>query len=531
LTAPAVYLERDASGQRLLGLRLIAEHDEERWDAPRPDADDSQGPTLEPARAAALAAAWLKSRLTGSARLSLLCLDPRGAACHWLETPDTDPAVLRAVTRQAPPGSWGDWGEASPSAGLDQQSSSLQSLGAPATVTAAAALGRRRGLALPGRTPREQPRRRTAVTTVTDLPVRLLLDELDRRGVSVDRVALLWHVMAAAWDPAAEAGPAEDDPLLTREAGETAVVLIEPEGRIQWAWSAQGSLLAAGASRLDPAALEDTHNARASTVGRLASDWLAWAVQLGRSPTRVICLAAEELGPPERLAVLGRALGAAWSEAATDLFRVPDPVGTTIRRLADTSAGGRPRRALPDSARLEELAARPSRKHRAMYRFSAAALILLAVGLILLGLRFGSAAARVRQQAQDLVQTQRERIRAVLPAGADLTFPTLAVRTHLENLNAQRSPGKALTPVWPILAGADQIAFVLASFPDTRLERLTLQQISISLLVSGPNTASVEPVPQTLEDGTDLFVWRAGPITRRGDRDQISITGQWTTSP
>src|SRR5207244_1332465 len=47
-----------------------------------------------------------------------------------------------------------------------------------------------------------QWKRRYAVGAVEVAVVRVLLDELDARGVEVGRVVTLWHAMAAAWDRA-----------------------------------------------------------------------------------------------------------------------------------------------------------------------------------------------------------------------------------------------------------------------------------------------------------------------------------------
>ncbi|MEO0632309.1 MAG: hypothetical protein AAFY46_16520, partial [Planctomycetota bacterium] len=116
MNAPTVYLERDPSGQALLAIRLVGDTDSERW-TPAADTD--------PAGVPALAAAWLRTQVSG--RIGLVCLDLSGAVCNWLDVPSGDAAVVRAAARQAPPGMWGDWPSMGGSeTGLDWRAASVQ---------------------------------------------------------------------------------------------------------------------------------------------------------------------------------------------------------------------------------------------------------------------------------------------------------------------------------------------------------------------------------------------------------------------
>ncbi|MEM8757288.1 MAG: hypothetical protein AAGF47_05855, partial [Planctomycetota bacterium] len=88
MAPPIVYTERAAGGERLTGLRLIGEQDEERWSAPE---------DTDAADAVEHAAAWLADRLSRpSLGIGLLCIDPRGAACGWVDAPGSSPALARA---------------------------------------------------------------------------------------------------------------------------------------------------------------------------------------------------------------------------------------------------------------------------------------------------------------------------------------------------------------------------------------------------------------------------------------------------
>ncbi|MEL6499642.1 MAG: hypothetical protein AAFZ67_10290 [Planctomycetota bacterium] len=519
MNAPTVYLERDPSGQALLGLRLIGDSDAEQW-APPHDADPSAVP--------AMAAAWLRTQLSG--RIGLLCLDLRGAVCSWLDVPSSDAAVVRAAARQAPPGMWADWpqmmSDSGGAIGLDWRAASVQT----ATPTAAPPRPRRAISFRSAEDTPAAPKPRAAALGVSDLPVRLLLDELDRAGVAVNRVASLWHAMAAAWDPGAAPAPAGDDedPLSSRDDSDAAVVLVTEDGRLAWAWSSAGTLLAAGTTRIDGAALAGDADASAQAAGRISADWLAWTSQLARSPGRVVCLADDAIG--DGIAMLGRAIGSSWSQASIDLFRVPDPIGSTLLRLRETTAGGKPTRPLDPLAGLDELASRPGRTHKAMYRWCALAMIAGAACCVALGIQQRQVAGEAITEAAALTGTQRERVRQAMPDAPDLTYPALVAANERDRLRADRETPPELQPIPPILLGVEQIGFVVSS-TGVRLERLELASGIATVAVTGPTTESVELLPSALRDGTDLFIWSASAdIRQERGRYRAGITGFWSDS-
>lgn len=542
---PTLYLERDGSGQVLLGVRLIGEHDEERWtpdDTSLPGTNGSAGTAEDPSTRPSRAASWIRSRLAEgrTGKIQTLCLDLRGAACNWLEVPGDSASVLSAAARNAPRGGWGDWPEPpnpeaaqalhAEGATLDWRAASLQPLRETAGTAQSVSPGR---LSLPRRSSDQTAAERTAsrrvaVLAVSDLPVRLLLDELDALGVVVERVTTLAHAMAAAWYPGAAPRSAdEDDPLVARDTSDAAVVMVEPSGRLQWCWSVGGQLLAAGSNRIDPEVFEPGAQLSAATTGRLSADWLAWSAQLGRSPSRIVCLVPESVGTPETAGALGRSVGAAWPNATVDLFRVPDPIGATAARLHERSAGGRPQRAMPADAAIASLQARPGRAHRSLYRWGAAACFAAAAAMVVLGVRLRGSAEEARTAARELIESQRGRVAEVLPPTADLTFPTLAAQSERDALRLAVPDASAVTPIRPVLPAAEEIGFAIASNPDAELDRLTILQSLITVQVSGPDTRSVEFVPSTLENGTDLFQWSPGDILRRNNTYQTVVNGVW----
>ncbi|MEO1511528.1 MAG: hypothetical protein AAFU70_05600, partial [Planctomycetota bacterium] len=449
-----------------------------------------------------------------------------GAVCNWLDVPSGDAAVVRAAARQAPPGMWGDWPSMGGSeTGLDWRAASVQT----ATPVAAAP---RQGLQLRKAEPAAQKAApRAAALALSDLPVRLLLDELDRAGVVVERVASLWHTMAAAWDPGASiaASDEDSDPLTARNDADAAVVLVNADGRLAWSWSSSGTLLAGGTTRLDPAALAGDPTASAQAAGRLSADWLAWTTQLARAPGQIVCLADDDIG--DGIAVLGRAIGSAWPGGAIDLFRVPDPVGSTLVRLRETTAGGKPTRPLGQNASLSELIARPGRSHKAMYRWGAAALLAGAGLCVALGIQQRGSARDAAVEAASLTGAQRDRVAAVLSNDVDLTYPVLSAIGERDRLRSERSTPDDLSAPPPVLAGMEQIGFVVSS-TGVRLERLTLGPGLASLNVSGESTEAVELLPSALRGGTDLFSWATSPtIRQRTGRYEANISGIWSLGP
>ncbi|MEM9166429.1 MAG: hypothetical protein AAGB48_05330 [Planctomycetota bacterium] len=534
---PSLLIQRDDAGRTLQGLRLIGDHDEESWSA---------APGADAASAAAEAASWLKSRLAegSSSSLGLLCLDPRGSLCHWVVAPSAGKgggSLTRAAVRQARPAPWGDWPEPPArgdsrdqpgSATLDWRAAAVQPLALPAAETPAKAAGLVKRPSDDGQPPAGA---RTAALAVADLPIRALLDALDARGLAPQRVVAFEHAMAAAWDPAANTEQPDDDPLVTRDHSDTAVVIVEPNRRLHWVWSSSGALLAAGSSRMDPGALRDepeagsNGHARPSPAGRIAADWLAWSAQLGRSPGRVVCLFAHDAGTTEAAARLGRSIGQAWPGAAVDLFRVEDPVTATLQRLREQTAGGKPARVLPSSSTIDDLAARPGRAHRAMYRWAAAAMLLAAAALVVVGFQFRRGTDAARAEIDQLVGTQRERVAGVLVLATteELKWHKLAAKAERDRLRAT-DPGQLnIQPVRPVLEAADQIAFAIIANPDAKLEQLAIRQPLITVVVSGDSTRAVEFVPSTLEGGTDMFDWLPGEITQRRGLYTTSISGNW----
>lgn len=528
------YLGRADRGDRLVQVRLVGAGSEQVWEG-SPAADDPAGVLSQ----AAEAAAWVAQRARESGgEVGLLCLDVDGATCGWLTAPSTDPDVVAAAMAQG--SAWGGDGQGSgPWAPATVADSSLQALAAP-TKTERRSLLPRRGRPEQGADAGE----RLAVLAVPDVLGRVFTDDLDDRGVSVGRAVSLWHAMAMAWDPA---GPRAGDSL--RGGGEvvatsetvTAVVLIDPAGRLVWCWSVQGELMAGGTIRLAADRGEDGPAVRigAPEVARLTADWLSWTVQLGRAPQRIVCLgpetggngAADVLTP----AALGAALGQSWPGATVDLAVHDDPVGATLARLAARPLAadpGDPRRALVG------LSGRPGRVHRSAYRWASLAVLAMALALLGVGWKAWGAASSAKEARVQARAAMVDTATTLAPPGSNQVSaakaadtPRLYLEEQLRSRRQSLDPTGGLDPAKPILAELETLSFVLGT-SEIQIDSISLMSAGVTLYLWVPDTATGEAVKSGLDSVSNSMVeW--GPLnfspTGRGKEGMksVSILGQW----
>lgn len=517
------YLVRSAAGAGLRGLRLIDRRGSEEWSVPA-RANDELGESQ--AEAIGAAARWLAERLAErrSDWALHIALDAEGSRCAWLSAPSGEQSVVLAAVNSAALGS-GDDDHAGPGVwdpryGQPQLDLSVQSLSATATATQTRATPTRRG-------PRSEDRReRLAVLTVPDLSARLLLDELDRLGIEVASVTSLWHAIAAAWDPgaASENGRARgaDRPgevVVAESAAVSAEVLIDPLGRLVWSWSRAGRLIAAGSQRLrrttteapasaaQPEALGET--ARRLTardepplaivevnrmdLGRLINDWLAWSLQLGAAPARVVCLAptsttcgelASDLPETAAAAAVVRTLAERWPGAATLAQVDDDPVRTTLMLLADREVPNSADDDRPDPRLIMlSLSSRPRRMTRRMYRWLAAALAAGGVSLGVLAWKIERGAAAIEAQIAALAAERNAdlvKVRDAVPNVERDLDPARLIRTKLVEAEKNRAIIVPEPPIWALL---DRILAAVSTVEGARLK----DRIRIG---SGPGAAS-----------------------------------------
>lgn len=586
MTGVACYVERGGSGSLIRSVRLIGPGLARTWLSPdaatgtgpstqaaQGDSPDSggmggfaaEGPALLATRAAAK---WIAETLRtgGHQGLELLCADSDGVVCTWLSTPGTDPAILNATLMQGGIDADGSATSAGGGGGgvgrlLAGISSGGGGVGGLPDVSVQA-------LATPeaGDSGGSGRRRRVAILAVPDATLRVLLDELDSRGIEVRRTISLQHALAQAWDPGAAGGSGGADPherVVASSTPATAILLVEPTGRLTWAWSSAGNLLAGGTMLLRTLAPEpeseepDAGGARrmaspagngvaggdeamweapplvefsGADAGRLVMDWLGWSAQLGRSPGRMICLGPAEMrgesGPNEGGAgpgAMGAALVRAWPGAMVDLAVHDDPVGVTLGRLLNASgkassaasggAGTDPR------ASLTGLSARPGRADKRMYTWAAAAVLALAGAVGVGGYRMFQAGSSV----EAAIAEAREQRTAALVRG-EKVIPQLSQRES-ESIDLLQSEltriertSVAIRPPQPLLKESLRVIRALEGVKDIQITTFEFNPIAGSVRFQVPDADTGPQVLERLRASTGKIVWGGSSSTAGGGR-------------
>jgi len=583
-----VHLERVDRGAVLAGLRLVGPRSAERWSSPFAAANGSRDrgaendeAVLDPAgdaRATARdAAAWLAERLKAERagrRIDRLVIDADGAVCSWVSATDAEPRIVRALVTQHAGGGEADLRDDAagdehgpgrfpnlPDGELTVQPLAEQDERPISASGDALASLRRRFTSLGSDADAEDGGpRRLPVLAVPEAPARLLLDELDREGVEVGSVGSVFNAAAAVWDASARAaGASGDDPLVATAGGCTAVILVDPAGRMTWCWSVRGGVVAAGSARLAggvarPASsstaldrsrshagvdLEQPPSVRITpgVMARVSTEWISWAAQLGVVPTRVAIVApcsALEVGPAGSNGAGGldatgvaAALRRAVPDATVDLVDDDDPVGLTLRRLAELHDDASPAVArTPGDMRrsLTALSRRPGRAHRAMYRWSALAFVAAGAALSTLTWHLLQRAEAFERTAATLSNQRRALLEDVDPSLIVSPFPA---RTIEDRIRSAGSGGVALDAPPPILRELETLSFVLGVESYT-LSSLSLNPFAASFTVNVPGIAEAEQLSESLRSiGQSSINWPDPSITQAGATVRVSATGRW----
>lgn len=517
------YIERTPGGGGIRRLRLIAAGLARQWTAPDASAvssiDASAGAGVSAARAGAT---WIAETLQGVGlkRLAAVCVDAEGSVCAWLSAPSADSRVVRDTIVQA--GAEGDSstgiGAARILSGADTASGGGPGFLAATSVQALATLDPEepasKGLSFKRKAPVTLARKqRFAVISVQDAIVRVLLDELDARAIEIERVVSIWHAMASGWDGAQPASIS--DRLVSASATGGAVILVEPSGRLIWAWTRAGELVAGGAMRLaahskqvrpaEPVADATSRDAALAPLdattssvfaqpdddrpsvtlefsnaeaGRLSLDWLSWSAQLGHCPQRVVCLSAPSVcdSSPDRPMgpeALFAHLAARWPGATVDGAVHDDPIGATVGRLAglgpesprlpqDDPAAALPFHARPREA-LIDLSRRPGRADRRLHQWIGIALIAAAALVAVFGYKIKSSINAAEAQLQ---KAKDARVAALKEAEkySENVSKSLKPEGQLEGALARlRDQAKYLKTPRPVI---EEAAYVFAALAD-----------------------------------------------------------------
>ncbi len=621
-----VYLRRTGGGAALSGATLVHARGQAEWSAvlstprtrlgPSPTTENPansavgnapEGPEVrtlteaQPLAAAATSlASWISKQLAtvpGQPELTV-CLDLDGSRCGWLSAPGTDETLVAAAISSAQLESQtGEGNSALAWLGAGELGSdfSAQPLAGPSGKSAKAA-----ALA---------PAQRVVVLATPDLAARLVLDELDKLNITPARVVSLWHVITEVWQSASpasrSAAAAASSPTNPNVVGEVASsaavaasVVIDPEGRLAWTWSSDRGLVACGSMLLrrvvstpqnagvaasdspgslavidepstapDPDAPSLVEITR-SDVGRLITEWLAFATQTGVAPSRLVCIGPDnlvcaglddDLPHASAVSAVGQTLGRVWPNTAVVAQIDPAPIVSTLRRavvqandlglpgqrLADKSKNAASRAVLVDvtdgRAGLPELSRRPGRASRKVYAWN---FVMLAVasGLIAaLGYKLSSVAGDFKQREiaeKNNLQDLLLEVRDVAPKAKDAFDPATSLRETIREMEQVR---REIKPEKPVLAELTRVLNALSELNDTKAElnSLTLGSAlagSLAITVETADTGTV--IGQALinqPSGTPWLEWSQGR-TRSRIQDgkttrEYSTAGLWKETP
>ncbi len=539
MSSPRVcYVERSDRGVRLTRARLAGMRAEEVW-TPSVAAGGTDIATGSIRHASELAA-WLRDRLSASrngsrsrAELDVLCVDADSSACAWTAAPSFEAPVVEAVLRQRT------------AMGVDGDGVQPSAIATISTV-----FGDRAEVGLQPLAHATKPARkrwsgakkddskavvgagvRVPVLAVPDATIRVLADDLDTLGVQVGSAISIWHAVALAWDQSwtrLSPGAEVDGRVVSETASTQATVIVDADaGRVLWVWSREGGLIAAG-SMLTPTVTDGERVEACLTTehaARLATAFLSWGVQTGASPARIVVVASESNGA----ATFGSALAQAMPHTSVDMAIDVDPIGSTLRRLAervDTRAvdPSDPQRA------LVALGMRPSRAHRSMYRWIAIAIVLLAALISASAWRMGSQSSKILAAARDARSRASDAVAAVRPAIAGSPFMAEELETELAVARRRSMPPDAFQPARPIMRELEGLSFLL-SMPTLTLEDIDLTPTNGRVTFFVPDTVMAQEIEAACRDLEGLSIsWKADIRTVEGSPDRrvrCTLSGLW----
>lgn len=518
MTTRVCYIEREDRGAVLRRLRVLGTKTDDVWEAPRTDFSSGQN------AACAAAAAWISDRLNGKIGgrvLDRVCLDVDGSVCSWVTANSTDPRLVRALVEQA-------GGDDSDDAFADAGHSMVGRFpDLPGEVGYQAMGPRREKVGTPVRTP---------VVAVPDVAARAVIDALDESGVQIGSCITLWQAMMAAWW---NRPTSSHDRIVAESSPVLAVVLFLPGDRVVWSWGCSETPIASGAFRTrlglrtsrpmltengeGPVDEANPDSARA-VGGRLATEWLAWAAQIGRAPTRVVWIGP--LGETVDGGEIGAALRRAAPGASVDVIDEPDPVGLTLRRLAERIDSGEDGKPGPETC-LVGLTNRPGRVHRAMYSWLAILFLAASGAMATLAWTFWEKRGESLQRLAEV----RANTRALLEVGApDLVNDQLALRNLRARVEQARSrtldPGRIPAPK-AVLRELETLAFVLGN-PDYELQEIDIGALSVSFRVRVDDTLAFEQLQSSLFGIAGSSVaWTPLNPRQTGNRIDVTASGTW----
>lgn len=514
-------VEREEHGDRIRRVRLLGRHAEAVWESPHALGAASSSPD-EDVRSAA---DWIANRLSlDGDRLGPIVLDTTGAHCAWVQTATAEAGAVRAA--------YGRGGESALDefeAEMDYEDEEEQAgvLGGRLTPLEASieALGPAydsdQGL-------------RVGVVVAPDAIARLLLDELDDRGIGPTGVTTLWHALALAVGPS-EADSSTPSRVVADSPTVGGCVVVQPEGRLLWAWGLGGRLVAAGSMRLPMH--DDAPIVGEKDVARLVNDWVAWSAQVGVAPGRVLVLAcplaldhstgeAHGLSAP-RLAIT---LADLWPDAVMDIEVDDDPVREVLRRADGIDADD-----LTPGRSLSALSTRPDRKVRRGYQLLGLALAMFGLAMMAVGYRWQSQIGAVRADASRVREAYMADIEAVENTlgkpGVIRGDMVPIIRLANEVDQATRTSEAKRAAPRPVLEELEGVSLLLQELGDrVELTKIEVSHLTFQVTMRSEDAAVVGDINRLLNE-LDLngraLRWQVTSDAQRGTTYQVRMIGTW----
>lgn len=512
------YIRRSDRGGVLKGLRLLSTHSDETWES------IAAGDPEQVLRSVDEAALWIKDRLSAksSRNLSALVLDPDGAVCTWVKPEDAIPTMLDAAISQGP---------------IEHDPDELEPIAHNAISERIPRLPRELNFE-PLNPDQTSVGARASVMAVPDVPGRLLKDALDALGIRPQRITTIWHALCTAWDPGLGASTSAQR-IVSSDAPIAGVVVIDPiDARLIWVWSREGVLICAGNMRLRRVH-SDNHEGvvvRRGDIARLCADWLGWSSQLGVSPSRVVML-GEPLTIPSHPqtpstpstpdhetsldpAQMGAMLTQRWPDATLDLMGEPDPIGTTLQRIAQQER-------CTNLGSIAGLEARPTRTHRSMFRWAALTLTAAAIVIFLLGFEFMSHANAIKAETRQIRSQRTAVLSAFDPAMIMSQIPLMdlqAIRSQIANAQSPIS----VPQTKPLLKALETVSFVIGA-PGIEIEKVAINTRTVTVQLRVDNIQQAEQISSSLRGiDDDLLVWNSSMTPRNlGEKIQVTYLAEW----
>ncbi len=474
------------------------------------------------------AASWVARQPGVRRRLGTVVVDVDEALLTWLRVASIAPPLINSAIRAQ----CEEWGDLLPLTSFEPLVDSAAQSPKPSPFKL-----RKRG-DTGGQPAHEGPIGLGAIS-LPDGQLRLWLDSLDGLGVQVDAVMTLWHAAARAFGNGGGTTPSSPavQPGTTLGAqGVTAVVLVEPDQRLVWCWCRGDDLMAGGTAVMprpgsgpgptdtdpdaDPPPVPPDASADA-VISRVSLDWLTWASRLACTPDRIVLV-----GPYADQ--IQRIMHDRWGSATIEHVRTDDPVSEVVRRAAARPLGAEVLRA--SSRRImTRLTRRPTRAVRWQYRLAAAAIALLAVGVLLLGQRLGNASTRTQTAVYSVARQTRDEARQRVPEVTE----TGDILRQLEqvDLSTKPQPFRAPPPPLKIFAELTRILEILGGYEDIKLRGILLSpqnQGQCELQILTPDRRTATEIFEALRAPGKLVNWeRRESVGAPEALTQLVLRGTW----